>query len=65
MNKFKITAVRIKFEVRDMWIGLYWNYVPRLQETTRQWDYDNLLVYICFFPMFPIVINIRELESKK
>ena len=72
MKKFKLTNILFKFEIRDLWIGLYWNYVPRLEgdyqvmnssANWNQWDYDNMLIYICIVPMFPIVFSLRELPK--
>lgn len=42
--------VKIKFEPRDMWIGLYWR-KHRWRITS---DYS---FYICIIPMFPVRIS--------
>ena len=41
--------VSIKFEPRDIWIGVYW-------DRRSRW----LFVYVCIIPMLPIVIKIRR-----
>lgn len=56
--------IKIKFEPRDLWCGIYWNIekysnCPCGDETC---DYSEFLVrilkiYICFVPCFPIIIS--------
>jgi hypothetical protein len=49
----KLTKCKIIFEPRDLWIGIYWNY-------SKPWKgLDNLFVYICVVPMFPIFLSIE------
>lgn len=41
--------VRITFEKRDLWVGVYWN----------AWvDPQELRLYICIVPMLPIIVRI-------
>lgn len=46
--------MKIKFEPRDVWIGLYWK--------TEPWTYPHcgansvkVTCYLCVIPMFPII----------
>lgn len=39
--------LRLKFEPRDLWVGVHWNY------STKMACY-GIDVYICLVPMFPI-----------
>ncbi len=41
-------AVRILFEPRDLWVGLYWD--------KRD---DGLYLYVCIIPMLPLLIVVR------
>lgn len=45
--------VKVKFEPRDMWIGLYWE----RKMAFFGWLY---FFYICIIPMFPICIRYRK-----
>lgn len=47
-----ITAY-LKFEIRDIWIGIYWNVAQNIFDDSRM----ILEVYICLVPMFPIIIK--------
>jgi hypothetical protein len=46
-------SVRLKFEPRDLWIGLYW---------TR--DERGLSFYVCLLPMLPIILRRKEPQSE-
>ena len=48
------TGIRIEFQPRDLWIGLYWNSAISGALTTRMVD-----VYICVLPMLPIHFHYR------
>lgn len=40
--------VKIKFEPRDVWIGVFWDKKPKGSKI-QYWD-----IYICLVPLFPI-----------
>lgn len=42
-------SIRIAFEPRDLWIGLFWSKVGYV-----------LRLYICIVPCLPIIIEIRD-----
>lgn len=37
-------SIKLLFEPRDLWIGVYWNCEGR----------DHLFVYVCLLPLLPI-----------
>lgn len=40
----------IKFEPRDIWVGVFWDKKPKsVHEKLRLWD-----VYVCLIPLLPI-----------
>lgn len=41
----------IKFEPRDLWVGVYWRSERKLTPFLHVW------IYICIVPMLPIVIK--------
>lgn len=41
--------VKLKFEPRDIWVGIYWNLSRSIESAYRKLD-----VYICVVPMLPI-----------
>ena len=46
------TQLQIKFEPRDIWVGVYW--------TTRDGVFDRGLdFYVCILPMLPIIFRIH------
>lgn len=54
MSKWLRPEIRmgIKFEPRDLWIGIYW-------DTSNEADhFQHLKIYICIVPLFPIWISI-------
>lgn len=51
-------CISVKFNPKDIWIGVYWNYHQHLPSAMRFFD-----VYICVIPMLPIHIS-REWMMK-
>ena len=61
--------VRIKFELRDLWIGVYWNVrKAEVEDYTSHYYDDNyhklqflrniLEIYICILPLLPIKLEV-------
>lgn len=47
----KVTSISIKFEPRDLWIGVFWTFD------------DCLKIYICIVPTLPIRIFIKLVDE--
>ena len=45
-------SIRCLFEPRDLWVGVYWNFVR--DDWKRQLD-----VYICVVPMLPVRLRFQ------
>jgi hypothetical protein len=57
----KFIAARLRFEPRDLWVGVYWN------RTGGVYGSCYLDVYICVIPMLPLrlVFRTRQLVLGK
>ncbi len=51
--------IRIKFEPRDLWIGIYWNVEYGQFWKGATFSLRLLKIYICLLPLFPIVLTTR------
>lgn len=54
-----LVSAYLKFEIRDVWIGIYWNVAAAVGEGDRK----ILQVYICLVPLFPIIIKYFPLDQ--
>jgi hypothetical protein len=45
--------LRFKFEPRDAWVGVYWNFNPYFDYT-----YGTLDVHLCILPFVPLRLTI-------
>lgn len=54
MNRPQLT---VKFEPRDLWVGIYWDWSPR-HEPDDIYDYSELKIYVCIVPMLPIRLTL-------
>ena len=52
-----IWNLKLKFEPRDVWIGLYWNY--------NAGPPNELDLYLCLVPFFPLHLNIERHQNYK
>jgi hypothetical protein len=52
--------VEIKFEPRDLWVGVYWS---RDEYGSINWRTRRLRVFVCIIPMLPIIFTFeRDVE---
>lgn len=68
--------ISIKFVPQDLWIGVYWKYEKR-NPFLMKWEWNeysdglvgfyeetqNLTIFICMIPMFPIIIKITRVTK--
>jgi hypothetical protein len=43
------TELRVKFEPRDVWVGVYWNMAQSVESA-----YKRLDLFICIVPLLPV-----------
>lgn len=65
-----IMKIKIKFEPRDIWIGVYWTYEETMLEHNRSYyksiyEYREKVkkewtIYLCIVPMFPIIMRFSK-----
>lgn len=48
--------MKIIFEPRDLWIGVFWKLGARV--TTLETDRQGYHIYLCLIPCFPIVFTL-------
>lgn len=51
-NKFSTLNVSVKFEPRDLWVGIYWTFNRSVESS-----YKRLKVYVCIVPLLPIIFD--------
>lgn len=52
--KVIIGKPRIRFEPRDIWIGVYWKFSRWSREPQ-----SDLYIYVCFVPMLPLIFHLH------
>jgi len=46
--------ITIKFEPRDLWVGVYWDYYVHPKSAFTFEQLVTLDIYVCLLPMIPI-----------
>jgi hypothetical protein len=56
----KVWTLQIRFEPRDLWMGLFWEYgdFTFIHTVCRRW-------FLCLIPMLPIVLTMQRTYSKE
>ena len=49
-------VVQIRFEPRDVWVGVYWTCRP-LNTAESEWE---TLIYVCVVPMLPVTLRLAS-----
>jgi hypothetical protein len=49
--------VRMDFEKRDAWIGLYWTGGQGSTDLSDGWEWRVLHVYVCLIPFLPLHVT--------
>lgn len=49
--------MKIKYEPRDLWVGLYWT---KARTTTLETDSEQYTLYACIIPCFPIIFTVTR-----
>jgi hypothetical protein len=49
-----MSRITIKFEPRDLWLGVYWKVVTQFEPVFQR----QLLLYVCLIPCFPIIVPV-------
>lgn len=60
----KLKSLKIKFEKKDIWVGVYWNagyYAENIKTKKTQF----IEIYICLIPFFPIKLFFEDYNSQK
>lgn len=60
----KLKSIKLKFEKKDIWIGVYWNcgyYLSNINTQKTQW----IEIYICLIPFFPIKLFFQRMISNE
>ena len=60
----KLKSIQIKFEKKDFWIGIYWNY-GYYAENIETKKTQFIEIYICLIPLFPIKLFFEDYDRQK
>lgn len=55
--KWKLYTVNVKFEKRDLWIGVFWDIEKAMYEQGRL---ETLMVYVCIIPTLPVIFTVKK-----
>lgn len=53
-----VVKIQVKFEIRDLWVGVYWDTDRQMHPDDWSETADRTCIYICIVPCFPILIEI-------